>query len=193
MQINREDMLLLTRRMTPKRTSITRIAGCYVDSEGFIDGTFNTDFLKLSPSDKEKNLALAKAIPFAKTNEELKREKFSEKEMGKEGLWQLLWAIRDCGLKNDALLDLFYERVIELCQLPYDYAIYLFHDCYDIPAKAADHERLGESEQIFEYLICAVCPVSGDYEPGKPVGGLLFPAFEDGGCLLEYMDIYRAD
>ena len=173
MQINREDMLLLTRRMTPKRTSITRIAGCYVD--------------------KEKNLALAKAIPFAKTNEELKREKFSEKEMGKEGLWQLLWAIRDCGLKNDALLDLFYERVIELCQLPYDYAIYLFHDCYDIPAKAADHERLGESEQIFEYLICAVCPVSGDYEPGKPVGGFLFPAFEDGGCLLEYMDIYRAD
>ena len=72
-------------------------------------------------------------------------------------------------------------------------AIYLFHDCYDIPAKAADHERLGESEQIFEYLICAVCPVSGDYEPGKPVGGFLFPAFEDGGCLLEYMDIYRAD
>lgn len=29
--INREDMLELTRRMTPKRTSITRVAGCYVD------------------------------------------------------------------------------------------------------------------------------------------------------------------
>lgn len=85
MQINREDMLLLTRRMTPKRTSITRIAGCYVDSEGFIDGTFNTDFLKLSPSDKEKNLALAKAIPFAKTNEELKRENFRERN-GKRGI-----------------------------------------------------------------------------------------------------------
>ena len=69
MEINREDMLLLTRRMTPKRTSITRIAGCYVDRDGFIDGTFNTDFLKLSPKDKEKNLAIAKAIPFAKTNE----------------------------------------------------------------------------------------------------------------------------
>ena len=66
MEINREDMLLLTRRMTPKRTSITRIAGCYVDRDGFIDGTFNTDFLKLSPKDKEKNLAIAKAIPFAK-------------------------------------------------------------------------------------------------------------------------------
>ena len=32
--INREDMLELTRRMTPARTSFTRIAGCYVDQEG---------------------------------------------------------------------------------------------------------------------------------------------------------------
>ena len=31
--IVREDMLELTRRMTPARTSITRIAGCYVDRE----------------------------------------------------------------------------------------------------------------------------------------------------------------
>ena len=188
MEINREDMLLLTRRMTPKRTSITRIAGCYVDRDGFIDGTFNTDFLKLSPKDKEKNLAIAKAIPFAKTNEELKRRKFSEKERGKDGLWQLLWAIRDCGLKNDALLDIFYERVIEDCHFSQDYAIYLFHDRYDIPAKGTDHARLGESEQTYEYLICTLCPVSGDYEPGRPAGGFLFPAFEGNGSLLEYMD-----
>ena len=32
--INREDMLELTRRMTPSRTSFTRIAGCYVDKDG---------------------------------------------------------------------------------------------------------------------------------------------------------------
>ena len=32
--INREDMLELTRRMTPSRTSFTRIAGCYADQEG---------------------------------------------------------------------------------------------------------------------------------------------------------------
>ena len=56
--INREDMLALTRRMTVKRTSITRIAGGYMDIDGFIDGTFNTSFLKLSPAEQEKNLHL---------------------------------------------------------------------------------------------------------------------------------------
>ena len=45
--INREEILELTRRMTLSRTSMTRIAGSYMDSEGFIDGTFNTNFLKL--------------------------------------------------------------------------------------------------------------------------------------------------
>ena len=40
-RINREDMLELTRRMTVKRNCFGRIAGAYLDVEGFVDGTFN--------------------------------------------------------------------------------------------------------------------------------------------------------
>ena len=54
--INREDMLELTRRMTLSRTSFTRIAGCYVDAEGEYDGSFNTNFLKLSPQGEKKSI-----------------------------------------------------------------------------------------------------------------------------------------
>ena len=61
--LNREDMLELTRRMSVSRTSITRIAGCYMDAEGEIDGTFNTNFLNLSPGEKQKNLAAHNASP----------------------------------------------------------------------------------------------------------------------------------
>ena len=35
--INREDMLELTRRMTPSRTSFTRVAGGYMEPDGEID------------------------------------------------------------------------------------------------------------------------------------------------------------
>ena len=42
--INREDMLELSRRMTPARTHFDRIAGAYFNEEGFEDGTFNTHF-----------------------------------------------------------------------------------------------------------------------------------------------------
>lgn len=193
MNINREDMLALTRRMTVKRTSITRIAGAYLDGDGYVDGTFNINFLKLSPSDREKNLKIAKAVPFGDTNVQLKRCLFPKESMGKDSLWQLLMGIRSCGLKNDALLDIFYEKIADIYPACGDYAIYLFHDRYDIPAKAADHERLGESEQMFEYIIGAICPVSGDYEPGEVKWGFLFPAFCDGGAALNCVDIYEAD
>ena len=42
--INREDMLALTRRMTVERTSMTRIAGGYLDMDGYITGHLTRDF-----------------------------------------------------------------------------------------------------------------------------------------------------
>ena len=166
--INREDMLELTRRMTPARTSFVRMAGCYTDSDGEYDGSFNIHFLKLSGSEKARNLAIAKKIPFAESNEKL----------------------RECGLKNYALLETFYDILIEGLQIHGAYAIYMFYDRYDIPAKASDKERLGESEEMFPYLICAVCPLVGEYEPGNPICGFLFPAFVDRSGDLERVDIY---
>lgn len=77
--INREDMLELTRRMTLSRNSFTRIAGCYVDNDGDFDGSFNTNFLKLSAPDRTENLKLAKAIPFSETNIYLKNLNFARK------------------------------------------------------------------------------------------------------------------
>ena len=193
LKIDREDMLALTRRMTVKRTSITRIAGAYMDPDGFIDGTFNTRFLKLSDPDKAKNLEIAKTIPFAETNRNLRRYVIPEDFRGRESMYQRLMGARTSGLENDALLDIFYEMLAERYRAEQEYGVFLFHDRYDIPAKAADHVRLGESEQMFEYLICAVCPVTGDYEPGEPECGFLFPAYAQGGALINCIDIYQAD
>lgn len=175
--IDREDMMELTRRMTPSRTSFTRIAGCYMDAGGEIDGTFNTGFFKLSGKEKEKNLAIARTIPYARTNEQLKEYLFSKEKTGPGSVWQLLMAMKECGFKNDALMETFYELFAEQCPEKEPYALFLFHDRYDIPVKAKDKERLGESEEVYEYLICAVCPLEGEYEPGLPDCGFLFPAF----------------
>ena len=193
LKIDREDMLALTRRMTVKRNSITRIAGAYLDPDGFVDGTFNTRFLKLSDPDRAKNLEIAKTVPFAETNRNLIRYVVPEEAMGPGSMWQLLMGARSAALENDSLLDVFYEIAGETYRSEKEYGIFLFHDRYDIPAKAADHERLGESERVFEYLICTVCPVSSDYEPGEPECGFLFPSYSKGGALLNCIDIYQAD
>ena len=167
-----------------------------MDEEGFSEGTFNTHFQNLSSAEREKNLALAKAVPFSETNKNLKEYCFeSEKDQNGKAtvnpMRQLLIGMRNCGLKNDALMDTFYEVIGEKYQTDSSYAIYVFHDRYDIPAKGKDHERLGESENVYEYLICVICPLENEYEPGEPECGFLFPAFLDGGAALNCVDIYQ--
>ena len=189
--INREDMLELTRRMTPVRTSFTRIAGCYVDQEGDFDGSFNINFLKLSQKDKAKNLEIAKTIPFSKTNVQLKKYKIEAAGKGQE-LFRLLSAVKECGLKNDALMDTFYDRIMENYQPREPYGVLVFHDRYDVPVKTSDKERQWESEEVYEYLICALCPLVDEYEPDKPFWGFLFPAFTDRSCDWDHINIFHA-
>ena len=48
-----------------------------------------------------------------------------------------------------------------------------FHGSYDVPLKGSDKEELWDSEEVYKFLICAVAPVHGDYEPGAPECGFL--------------------
>lgn len=191
--INREDMLELTRRMTLARASISRIAGCYVDKDGDFDGSFNTNFLKLSAAERTKKLKLAKVIPYSDTNVNLKKYEFSASAQKPGSMWQLLMAIKECGLKNDALMDTFYDVVMESHCSNSAYSILVYRGNYDIPLKASDKESLWESEEVYDYMICAICPLAEEYEPMNPVWGFLFPAFTDRSGDLNHIDVFEAD
>jgi hypothetical protein len=191
--LDREDMLELSRRMTPARTCFDRIAGSYRDEEGYDNGSFNTHFLKLNPSDKVKNLAIAKSIPYSKTNVELKEYTFPGKNQESMAFWKLLMALNECELKNDAMLDTFYDIVSEKYQATGEYAICVFHGAYDIPVKAKDKEWMEGSEEVYSFLICAICPVNGDYELGKPECGFLFPSFNNRCSDQNHIAVFNAD
>ena len=109
--ILREDMLELTRRMTLKRNCFSRIAGAYI-RDGEVDETFNINFRRLSVEEQLDKLAIAREIPFAPTNQNLKDYRFLPKAQGSGSMWQFLMALNKCQLKNDALLDVIYEDYI---------------------------------------------------------------------------------
>ena len=90
-------------------------------------------------------------------------------------------------------VDKFYEEFGQRYRTDGSYAVYFFHGSYDVPLKAGDKESLWESEEVYRFLVCAVCPVSGDYEPGAPECGFLFPAFKDRGSDILRADIFTAE
>lgn len=191
--INREDMLELTRRMTPARSCFDRIAGAYINDMGEVDESFNIHFGKLSASEKTRNLELAKAVPFSKTNVQLKEYIFPEALKGKDSMCQLLEAIQQCGLKNDALMEILYEQIADGYPVDYDFAVFVFHGVYDVPLKGKDKESQWESEEVYDFIICTVSPMREEYEPAEPVFGFLYPAFSDRSADKDKIDIFHAD
>lgn len=186
--IRREDMLELTRRMTDSRTHLARIAGTYMDEEGNIDGTFHTNFQNLKGEERRRCLEIAKAVPYAKTNEELTGYRVPGMKPGT--IWQLLYALRDCELKNDGLLLTLYEYIGEHWKTGHPYAVYVYYGCYDIPKKASDHVWLDESEEVYRYLILTICPMDQEYIPDMPDAGFLYPALTDRSSDLAHVNLY---
>ena len=191
--INRDDMLELTRRMTVKRNCFSRIVGAYYDNEGYVDGTFNTHFLKLTESEREKNLKLCKAIPFSETNVELKEIKIPDSALRPGSTVHFLKNAIDTEFKNDAIFDAFYDYFGENFKLPRDYALYFFLGNYDIPLKGSDKVEQWESEEVFRFLVAVICPVDKDYEPADPVCGFMYPAYKNRGAYENLINIYNAD
>ena len=190
--INREDMLELTRRMTPARSSVARIAGAYYDEEGYVDGTFNTHFLNLSAAERTKNLNMAKTVLISKTNEQLKEYKIPADERKKGSIWQLLDGIKESELKNDAFMDILYELIAEKFHPGYPFSCFLLFGQYDVPVKGSDKEWMEGSEEVYTYLLCCISPLVGEYEPGKPKCGFLYPAFRSRTTNDEYINIFKA-
>ena len=189
--LNRDDLLELTRRMTVKRANISRIAGCYFDEEGYDEGTFNVNFLNLSVADKEKNLKLAKTVPFGETNKNLIELDFPCENKTSEDMMRLLDGMKEVNLKNDALMQTFYEIIGERLANGKNFAVYVFSGVYDIPRVGSDKGEQWESEEIYNYLIGIVAPVHGDSELDEPECGFLYPSFKERSTDWDHIAVYE--
>lgn len=189
--LNRDDLLELTRRMTVKRSCIFRTAGAYMDEDGEIDGSFNTGFLKLSPEEKESNLKLTKTVLFGKTNDEVKGLFIPSTCKGPGSIFMALNALKACELKNDALLYDLYEMIGANYHSNTPYSIRFYYGCYDIPRKGSDKAEQWESEETYSFIIGLICDIDKNYETGEVKTGFLFPAYLNRGAAVDLVAVYN--
>ena len=113
---------------------------------------------------------------------------------------------------DQGILDTFYDMVIEKYNSLGNYLILLFHDVYDVMTKTTDNNKLDESEEVYEYIICAICPMvlskpglgynkdknkistlNREWFVGMPETGFVFPAFIDRSSDIHSVLMYTAD
>ena len=44
---------------------------------------------------------------------------------------------------------------------------------------------------MYDFLVCTISPLEGEYEPGEPEWGFLFPAFSDRSTEIHRIDIFQ--
>ena len=202
----------LKRRFTKENCTFTRLCGCYVDAGKNKVVDLSETFLNLEDEEFYKYLEIAKKTLSGTIGNNLLELNFPLDEEAAGGRQQFLLGLRESKLKNPELLERFYDMVIESYDYAGNYLILLFHDAYDVMTKTTDNNALDESEEVFEYLLCAICPVQlskpglgyredenrigpriRDWVVSVPDSGFLFPAFTDRSTDIHSLMFYTKD
>ena len=184
---------------TPSNCSITRICGCYVDGEKNKKTEFKEAFLSLPEEEIFKYFELLRKNLSGTLGKNLLNLEFSLASEEEGGCHDFLMRLRESKLKDDALLEEFYDRIINSYEFVGNYLILLIHDTYDVPGKTTDGLTMEDaSDTVFEYIMCCICPVAlskpglsynaeinefhdriRDWVVNMPETGFLFPSFND--------------
>lgn len=196
--MNKKEVLELKRRFKKDQATFTQLVGCYVDCNKEKICKFGGKFLTLEEEEYYKYLEIANKVLSGTLGNNLLELSFPLEEEEVGGRQQILMALRDSKLEDETLLDTYYDLVIDTYDEPGNYLILMFLDSYDVMTRTNDNINVDESEEVYTYLLTAICPVnlskpglgylSGenkigprirDWVVGAPETGFLFPAFND--------------
>lgn len=197
--MNKKEVLEIRKLFTKEDSSLQRICGCYVDGEKNKVYCKKDAFLSLPQDEMLKYNELLKGSLAGSVGKTLINMEFPIEQERDGGTQYFLEKLRKAELKDDVLLDEFYNRVIANLNFDGNYYIILVYGAYDVPGKASDGtEMYDASDEVYSFILCCICPVARskgglsfledegiigerfrDFVVGKPMCGFLYPAFND--------------
>ena len=210
--MRKQEISEIKKLFTPGNCSITRICGCYVECGENKKTEWNQAFLELPEDELYKYFEILRKSLSGTIGKNLLNLAFSEKSRN-EGGQQFLLHLRDSKLRDDALLEQFYDHIIESYEYVGNYLILLIHDAYDIPGRTRDGIEMEDaSDEVYEYILACICPVDlsqtglsynakentfqnhlRDWVVGMPDTAFLFPAFNDRSADIHSVLYYSRD
>lgn len=197
--MNKKEIAEIKKQFTQERCAITRICGCYVDGEKNKKTELKEAFLSLPEEEMFKYFAIFRKALSGTVGKNLLTMEFPLASEEAGGTQDFLMQLRASSLKDENLLEEFYDKIIENYYSVENYLILLIHAVYDIPGKSSDGEEMFDaSDEVYDHILCCICPVtlskpglSYDEESNAfhtricdrvvnmPDIGFLFPAFHD--------------
>ena len=159
--MTRKELSEIKSQYTLENCGILRLCGCYVDGERNKITQFNANFLNLPEEEKHKYFDIFKKTLSGTPGKNLIDMKFNVDAYADEGARTFLMNLRDSGLKDDRLLDEFYDRIINNYSYVGNYLILLINQVYDIPTVTTDNIEMEDaSDEVYSYILCSICHVN---------------------------------
>ena len=197
--MNDKEIGEIRRHLRRDRSNITKIYGCFVNDNKEIITEFSQSTGIMPENEGDKYFALFKRVLSGAIGKNLIDITFKTAQVAGSPEHKLLMDLRESKLKDDELLHSFFQKIIDSVTMEGNYLILLGCDSYDVPFKGKDDlTDSDKSEEVYTYLICAICPVKQTkanlhYVPQEklfhdgamnqpvsaPVLGFLFPAFDN--------------
>ena len=197
--MNDKEIGEIRRHLRRDRSNITKIYGCFVNDNKEIITEFSQSTGIMPENEGDKYFALFKRVLSGSVGKNLIDITFKTSQVAGSPEHKLLMDLRASKLGDDELLHGFFQKIIESVSVEGNYLILIGCDSYDVPFKGKDDlSDSGKSEEVYTYLICAICPVKQTkpnlhYVPEEklfhdgamnqpvsaPALGFLFPAFDN--------------
>lgn len=159
--MTRKELNEIKSQYTLEDCGILRLCGCYVDGERNKITQFNENFLNLPEEEKHKYFDIFKKTLSGTPGKNLVDMKFNVDAYADDGARTFLMNLRDSGLKDDRLLNEFYDRIINNYSYVGNYLILLINQVYDIPAVTTDNIEMDDaSDEVYSYILCSICHVN---------------------------------
>lgn len=197
--MNKKEISEIKKQFTNEKSVITRICGCYVDNEKNKRTEIKEAFLSIAEEESFKYFEILKKTLSGTVGKNLLNMDFPLEQEMEGGNQEFLMKLRKSELKDDELVEKFYDKIIEHYDYPSNYYIILVYGSYDIPGKSSDNlEMYDASDEVYNFILCSICPVNlskaglfyntetnniedrvRDWLVEMPDLGFLFPVFND--------------
>ena len=197
--MNDKEIGEIRRHLRRDRSNITAIYGCYVNENKEIISEFRQSTGMMPENESDKYFALLRRTLSGSIGKNLIDITFKTSQVAGSPEHKLLMDLRASQLKDDALREEFYKKIIDTVVIEGNYLILLGCDSYDVPFKSKDDSfQKDNSEETYTYILCTICPVKQTkanlhYVPEEklfhdgamnqmvsaPAIGFLFPAFDN--------------
>lgn len=197
--MNKKEISEIKKLFANENSVISTICGCYVDGDKNKKSMMREAFLSLPQDEMHKYMAIFRKCMTGTLGRNILNMEFADAATEVTVSQQKLMDLRDSELKDDAVLETFYDEIIVNYNTADNYLILLVYGVYDVPGRTSDGIEMEDaSDEIYRHILCCICPVKlskpglsynseqngfheriRDWVVDMPAMGFLYPAFNE--------------